>query len=350
MHLLLILSERYDENAQVDRWQATLDRAFSASRGLADVELRSRAACAKARGLGDQQRFALADLLLATALADLAGAPDAGAAEAFCLTSESSIAARKGDGVRAVSAAERAVAIEENRRGTSGPEIGPLLTLANAYLVAERAAAADKAYRRVLAVLESHGLERTRDAALVLSNWSVMLQNSGQYVQAVPMAERAVAIARERDTENGPAPLTLRTLATALCHVGRCAEAATLLEEAVIKARRSGSSRRLVDVLSATATSYREVGDFARAVRALRGSRERAGGGSARSQPGPRPPGWTRALRTWPSRAAGSRKPSIWLAAGSAARMTRFAIPSRPCTSRWSWRTRRSRPVISARP
>jgi serine/threonine-protein kinase len=269
VHLLLILSDRYDENAQFDRWQATLDRAFAASRGLADVELRSRAACAKARGLADQQRLPLADLLLASAQADLAALPSADAATIYCLTCEASIAGRKADGVRAVAAAERAVAIEERHRAALGPSFEVLLTLANAYLVAERTASADQTYRRILTLLERQGLDRTRDAALVLSNWSVVLQNAGQYVQSVPMAERAVRIARARDTENGPPPLTLRVLAGALCNVGRCAEAATTLEEATTKARTAGSSRRLVDILSATATAYRELGDFDRAERAL---------------------------------------------------------------------------------
>jgi serine/threonine-protein kinase len=269
VHLLLILSDRYDENSQFDRWQNALDRAFSAARGLTDVELRSRAACAKARGLGDQHRFDLADLLLTTAQADLARLPDGGEAEVYCLTCESDIAGRKGDGARAVAAAERAVAIEERRRGVLGPRFDPLLSLANAYLVAERAASADRTFRRVLAVLESQGLEETRDAALVLSNWSVMLQNAGQYVQAVPVAERAVRIARERDTENGPPPLTLRVLAGALCHVGRCEEAATVLEEAMTKARTAGSPRRLGDILNGMATAHREVGDFDRASREL---------------------------------------------------------------------------------
>jgi len=269
VHLLLILSDRYDENAQFDRWQAALDRAFASSRGLQDVELRSRTACAKARGLADQQRLPLAELLLETAQADLDGLPGADAAVVYCLTCESSIAGVKGDGVRAVSTAERALAIEEKRRGVLGPSFEALLSLANAYLVAERAASADRTYRRILSMLEQQGLDRTRDAALVLSNWSVVLQNSGQYLQSVPMAERAVRVARERDTENGPPPLTLRVLAGALCNVGRCAEAATLLEESAAKARTGGSSRRLVDILTAAATAYREVGDLDRAARAV---------------------------------------------------------------------------------
>ena len=44
VHMLLTLAERYKENQQYDRWHATLDRAFSLSRAIPDVGLRSRAA------------------------------------------------------------------------------------------------------------------------------------------------------------------------------------------------------------------------------------------------------------------------------------------------------------------
>src|SRR5206468_3930636 len=89
VHMLLTLAERYHENQQYDRWLATLERAFALSRGIADVGLRSRAACAKARAVfdqhpGDAAGFRLADQMLGEALADLAPLPDAAADEAYC--------------------------------------------------------------------------------------------------------------------------------------------------------------------------------------------------------------------------------------------------------------------------
>ena len=269
VHLLLLLADRYEENAQFDRRQAALDRAFALSRGLPDVELRARAACAKAHAVADQDRLPLAELLLARAQADLATLPQADATVVFCLTCETTIAGRISDNARAVAAAERAVAIEERTRSPLGPSFETLLSLANAYLVSERTASANRTYGRLLALLERQGLDRTRDASLVLSNWSVALQNAGQYRSSVPIAERAVRVARERDTENGPPALTLRVLAAALCNVGRCAEAAALLEESAAKARTGGSSRRLFDLLTQAAGVYREVGDLERAARAL---------------------------------------------------------------------------------
>jgi serine/threonine-protein kinase len=270
VHMLLMLADRYYENNQFDRWQATLERAFVWSRGVADVALRSRAGCARAYALADQGRFEQADRLLEGALADLAGLSDAAADEAYCRVYEASLANRRGDARRAVPAAERAVALERERGGPPGRGFEALFALASAYNVAGRSAAADRVFREMVSVLESQGLERTRDAAVVLTNWSAMLQDEGHFVQAIPVAEGAVRIARERDTERGASIAQLRNLGEALCRVGRCAEAVPLLEESAAKARAGGSPRRLVSSLAMLAMAYREGGRLDRAAATLK--------------------------------------------------------------------------------
>ena len=269
VHMLLTLADRYHENEQYDRWQATVDRAFSASRGLGDVGLRSRAACAKAAGLDDQGKVTEADALLAPAIRDVAGRPDAEADEAYCRVAEADMANRRGDAARSVAAAERAVALEDARQGPAGRGLEALFVLANAYLVGERVAAADGAFRRLTAELDRQGRGDTREAALVLNNWSTMLQNAGQFLQAVPLAERAVRIARERDSEHGATPVMLRTYANGLCMVGRCADAVPAAEEAVTKAPSSGSLRRRYLALSTAATVEGGAGHLDRAAQLL---------------------------------------------------------------------------------
>jgi serine/threonine-protein kinase len=269
VHMLLILADRYHENDQFDRWHATLDRAFSLSRGLPDVELRSRAACDQAFGLADQGRFEDTDRLLAGALHDLSALPEARAGEASCLTNESNVASRRGEGDRAVRSAERAVKLERERKGAPGSGLEALSALANAYLVTERTADANRTFRELTALLESQGLDRTRDAASILNNWSVTLQRAGQFLEAVPIAQRAVDIVRERDTEHGASATQLKNLGTALCTVGRVADAVSVLEESVEKARVAGSPRRLALALMEVGTAYSEAGDFDRASHAL---------------------------------------------------------------------------------
>jgi serine/threonine-protein kinase len=269
VHMLLTLSDRYYENQQLDRWQAVLDRAFLLSRGIADVGLRSRAACAKAFAAADQGKERQADALLAGALKDLAALPDAAWDEAYCRMSEANTANARGDDARALAAAQRAVALEEGRSGPTGRGFDALAILATAYLVAERPVSADLAFRRLMARLESLGLERSRTAATILHNWSVMLQRAGQYTQALPLSERAVLIGREQDSENGPGLTALTNYGSELCAVGRCVEAVAILEEAIAKARVTGSPRRLAGALKETGAAYTELRDFDRAARAF---------------------------------------------------------------------------------
>jgi eukaryotic-like serine/threonine-protein kinase len=269
VHMLLALSERYHQNDQFDRWQATVDRAFSVSRGIADVGLRSRAACVKAAALDDQGKVAEADEMLAAALRDLDGRPEAAADESYCRVCEANMANRRGQAARGVAAAERAVALEEGRRGPAGRGFEALFLLANAYLVSERSAAADGVFQRLMEMLERQGRGDTRHAALVLNNWSSMLQNAGQHLRALGLAERAVRIARERDGEHGPTLAMLRNYGAALCMVGRCAEAAPLVEEAVAKSATAGSPRRRYAALGTAATVQMGAGNLTRASQLL---------------------------------------------------------------------------------
>jgi eukaryotic-like serine/threonine-protein kinase len=273
IHMLLMLADRYWENEQYDRWQATVERAFQASRGIADVGLRSRAACAKAGALVDQaprDKEGLPDRLLAEAYADLATVPDAQADLAYCLREEAEIANGRGDPARALAAAERAVALEEARGAPAGRRFDAAQSLATAYLVAGRAEAADRAYRQLFAIIESQGLSQSRDATTVLHNWSAMWQNEGRHLRAVPLSERTVRIARERDTESGALAAFVRAYGMALCAVGRCREAVPLVEEGVVKARAGRSPRRIVLNLTAASGVYREVDDLGRAESTLR--------------------------------------------------------------------------------
>jgi eukaryotic-like serine/threonine-protein kinase len=273
IHMLLMLADRYWENEQYDRWQATVERAFQASRGIADVGLRSRAACAKAGALVDQaprDKEGLPDRLLAEAYADLSTVPDAQADLAFCLREEAQIANGRGDPGRALAAAERAVALEEARGAPAGRRFDAAGTLATAYMTAGRAEAADRAHRQLFAIIESQGLSQSRDATVVLHNWSAMWQNEGRHLRAVPLSERAVRIARERDTDSGALAAYVRAYGMALCAVGRCREAVPLVEEGVAKARAGRSPRRIVLNLTAAAGVYREVDDLGRAESTLR--------------------------------------------------------------------------------
>jgi serine/threonine protein kinase/tetratricopeptide (TPR) repeat protein len=270
VHMLLTLADRYQENQQFDRQRLVLERAFDLSRGIADVGLRSRAECAKAASLAEKGDHGGTAALFGGAMAGLAALPEAAWDEARCRVDESNAARMKGDMARAVASAERALALEEARVGPAGREFEALGALGTAYSAAGRFASADAVSRRLVALLNAQGRGQTRMAAVTLNNWSAMLQNAGQHQAALPLAERAVAIARAQDTENGASTSQLSTYGSALSIVGRAAEAIPVVEEGLAKARRSGSPRRLFLALGQATTAYREAGQLDKATETLR--------------------------------------------------------------------------------
>jgi serine/threonine-protein kinase len=277
VHMLLILADRYQENQQHDRLEATVERAFATSRGLSDVGLRSRAACAKAQTLVDRspldaEAVRAADRLLSQAFTELAALHGSAADEAYCRVREANLANRRGDEARSVPAALRAVELEEQRRAPVARRFEAGLALANAYMVAYRSESAEQTYGQLMALLESQGLAESRDATLVLNNWGFVRYQEGQFLRALPLSERALRIGRARATEQGAVATLIRRHALALCSVGRCREAVPLVEEAVSKARAEKSARRLTNTLQSAAMVYAGAGDLARAAEALRES------------------------------------------------------------------------------
>jgi serine/threonine-protein kinase len=259
VHMLLVLAERYYENFQFDRWLSGIQRAFEQSGTLPDVRLRAVAACRMAVAAGERGDYARSKALVAKALGEIAAENDTAAEEAKCRLAESVAANAQGDGPRAVEAGELAVRLEQTRRGPPGRDIEALSALANAYSMAARFAAADRTYRALMASFEAQGRGTTRNAATCINNWAVSLEAAGQYTGAVPQVERAVALARQLDTERGPGPAMLRTSGSILSIVGRHAEAIAAVDEAVAKARTAGSPLNLFWALAIAARVYGEA-------------------------------------------------------------------------------------------
>ena len=268
--MLLTLADRYHENQQFDHWKRTLDRAEEIARTVKDAGLRARVACARALSVSEKGDPQAALATMADALRTLDGSSHQAADEATCRIYESIIARQTGDAARAVAAGERALALEDGRPGPVGHQMEALSALTSAYLVAGRLTSADATSRRAIELLEAQGRGQTRLASIMLSNRSAQLQDAGQYEAAVPLAERAVRIARDQDTENGASPTQLTTLASGLLIVGRPREARPLFDEAVEKARKSGSPARLVIALAGAASVHRDLGDLPTASRLLK--------------------------------------------------------------------------------
>jgi tetratricopeptide (TPR) repeat protein len=189
--------------------------------------------------------------------------------ESGCRVLESVATRKGGDAARAIVAAQRALALEAGRAGVPAREIDAAEALATALAAASRYADADAAFQRVAAMLDAQGLGDTRLMAVVLNNWSAMLQNSGQLVKGAEVAARAVATARATDSENGASLSMLTTYGVALSSTGAHADAAAIFDEALVKARAAGSPTRLITALSTAISAAANAGDVERATRLL---------------------------------------------------------------------------------
>jgi serine/threonine-protein kinase len=268
VHMLLSLADRYQENQQFDDRRRVLTRAHDEAAQVADVGLRVDAACAWAQQFAEhgEPRRAVAEI--ASAMSELSPIPEHEDVRGRCLIYQSMSARIGGDGAAAIAAGERAVALA-SARPTSAQLFDAVTTLADAYSMAFRFAEAARTYQRALDVLAAQGLDTTLDAAAVLNNWSVALQNAGRYVDAVPVGARAVAMARAADSENGASMTMLSTYANALSATGDHAAAAATFNESLQKVRRAGPPRRLITTLTFAILNAAEMGDATTGARLI---------------------------------------------------------------------------------
>jgi tetratricopeptide (TPR) repeat protein len=268
VHMLLTLADRYAENQQFDARDRLIRQAYEESHSISDVGLRAYATCMWASSVAEKGDFAPALKLIESVLPTVSSA-DSAEFQANCRVVESIIAAQANDGARAIVAAERAVTLEENRGGAPGREYVPLSVLALAYVRGSRYDDAERTFERALALLESEGRETDRSATNMLTNWSLMLQQTGQMTASLEKSKRAVDISRAADSENGAMPALLDVYGHALTAIGDYAEARNILNESYEKWRAAGSPRRRIVSLNIAIGLATEEGDAARAMHLL---------------------------------------------------------------------------------
>ncbi|MEM1203375.1 MAG: serine/threonine-protein kinase [Acidobacteriota bacterium] len=132
-------------------------------------------------------------------------------------------------------------------------------------------AAAERAMRESLDLLEALGAGSSMIAASVANNLARALKESGRTDEAIPLYRRALAIARSRVEPDSPSlgsPLTF--LGGALCSEGQVAEGEALLDEARdIYLAALGADHYRLDLLSATRSVCREKEGLVDEARAL---------------------------------------------------------------------------------
>src|SRR5262249_14455252 len=135
VHMLLTLADRYLDNLQFDARNRVLAQAYADSRSVTDVSLKSMATCEWASQFAERGDFRSAFSLIDSVLPTLSATSDYAEAESRCREDESTFAAQNRDPARAISAAERAVFLEEHRGGAPGHLFDALAALAGAYSV-----------------------------------------------------------------------------------------------------------------------------------------------------------------------------------------------------------------------
>jgi eukaryotic-like serine/threonine-protein kinase len=265
VHMLLTLAYRYQQDAQWEARDRLLKRAYEDSRSSSvDAGLRSYATCAWASYFGERGEYPQAFALLDSVLPALSATPEYADFEAGCRVLESIAASQTSDAERAIRAGERALMLEDRRGGSSEALRDALSALATAYVKGSRYKDAGRTFARLAAAFESEGLENSVFAATSLGNWSSMLQETGQMVEAAAVGARAVRVARAADPENGAPPSALVTYGNALIAVGDYPEASKIIEEAIAKGRRAGSARRHIQNLTFAMLLAAESGDHDR--------------------------------------------------------------------------------------
>jgi serine/threonine-protein kinase len=263
--MLLTLADRYFDNQQYEARDRLVKQAYADARTIPDAGLRAYATCQWASDLAEHGEFRRAFALFDEVSPVLARSPEYTEFEANCLLFEAIAGNQGNDGVRAIRAGERAVALEEQRR-IPGGEYEALSALATSYRIGHRYDDSIATFKRAYALSESSGSARGSLVAL-LGNWSGTLQETGQMLEAAAIAERAVRMAREEDSEYGASLGLLSTYGNALTAVGKYDEAARIIDEALAKARTAGSPRRHVQTLAFAFVLAAESGDVTRGSR-----------------------------------------------------------------------------------
>jgi len=268
----LMLADRYQDNLQFDARNRVLERAYADSRSIADVALKSLVTCRWAFQFADRGDFARALSVIDSVTRALPATPDYAETESRCRVFEATFASNNRDAARAIPAAERAVYIEEHRRGAPGRLFEPLAALAGAYSVGLRWDAGSRAFARAFAALEAEGLEHTRTAAVLLNNWAVMMSDAGQVSEGATLMARAVDTAQAADSENGPNFSMLANYGQMLAATGDdAATADRVFDDSLAKGAGTTSPRRLLIAFQFAIRAACDADDRERASRLLTG-------------------------------------------------------------------------------
>ncbi len=274
---LITIGRQYASQDESDHSRRVMERAYSLSRGVSDVSLRSKAACGYASTIADDGSYAQAKEMATDALRALPAGAQYVLDRVFCQTLLGHIE-RTGPTPAVAVDLLRQAHDELNASGLGSPllHLSVMMQLAESNRAAGRTREAARGFAEAYELLLGLGRGDTETAGTLLNNWGLTMLDLGQPREAERVFRRAVAIASADGSESSVSPMLLTNLARPLMDLGRYREAADLADRAASLASDAGYTIVYNQGLLLRASAYRMLGDLGRAKELLDDFAERA--------------------------------------------------------------------------
>jgi eukaryotic-like serine/threonine-protein kinase len=247
-----------------------LEEAYKLSRGMADVSVRARAACALASTVAQDEEVDRAESLLREGLAELPDSPQFALERIDCLHNGSEVAMVSNNVKLTLDRT-----LEAQRVLRASPfdsdvlELERWVDIAGAFSRTGQGAEALSAYERSADLLSSLGRGGTTTAAILFENWATVLDQYGRPLEAEAISRRAIGIERVNETEDALSPITLINYAKTLRELNRLPEAKDYAERASMRAAQLQHQIAIAISLLERARIYIGLHERARAAAAL---------------------------------------------------------------------------------
>jgi len=242
VQLMISIGRQYLEQDEQSSARRVLEKAYTASRGLSDIALRSAASCAYAAALTRDLELERAEKLYQEGMQELPEGPLFALQKVNCLQSGLEIVQETGDIREGIARAEKARRVlQESPFDSAVLELQRWTDLGKAYSSAGQDGKAVSAYEHAGALLTSVGRDETGSAAILFNNWALALDQVGRPLEAEKLYRRAIEISKTQDTEDTVSPIVLSNYARSLRELNRLEEAATYADLALAVAQRSGT-------------------------------------------------------------------------------------------------------------
>ncbi len=262
--MLTVVGERYYTAEQFDKAEPLFRRAAALARRSHDSALQARALCPLAITRLARGKRAMAETMIAGALAGLPNDPRYALPRASCLSLWAEFGFFTDEGEPMIRNAQAALdLLDKSPLATKPARIEAQAALAYGYYLTRQNTRADAAYARVVKSLEQAGLENTVAAADTFNNWGLVYYQSDM-LKAEPLFRKCMEL--HRSVEGASAgPTSLQNYAGVLFGLARYAEAMPFYEAAIRSARDRKFDREEIDSALELADLYVESGDPARA-------------------------------------------------------------------------------------